>query len=223
MEATIHHADEPDSEIIKDSLMESAGVLGLAGAELTYEDVIADKGYHKAETLAWLEERGMRAYASEPKRRRRRKWGGKPGAWEHAYRANPRRSKGARSSMLHRLRSERVERSFAHTCRTGRARRTWLRGIDEVGKRYMIQAAARNLGTIMRSLFGIGTPRALQSAAKRLLGVFGRVLGALCARLDQMATNCLSIMAASAIPGLNLIKSQTGCFPQLRAPYSTAC
>lgn len=221
--ATIHHADEPDSEIIKDTLMESAGVLGLAGAELTYEDVIADKGYHKAETLAWLEERGMRAYVSEPKRRRRRKWGGKPGAWEHAYRANRRRSKGARSSMLHRLRSERVERSFAHTCRTGRARRTWLRGIDEVGKRYMIQAAARNLGTIMRSLFGIGTPRALQSAAKRLLGVFGRVLGALCARLDQMATNYLSIMAASAIPGLNLIKSQTGSFSRLRAPYSTAC
>jgi hypothetical protein len=31
-----------------------------------------------------------------------------------------------------------------------------------VAKRYLIHVAARNLGVIMRALFGIGTPRSLQ-------------------------------------------------------------
>jgi len=34
-----------------------------------------------------------------------------------------------------------------------------------VRKRYTIHAAARNLGVIMRKLFGIGTPKTLQGAA----------------------------------------------------------
>ena len=55
-----------------------------------------------------------------------------------------------------------VERSFAHVCETGGARRTWLTGIDKVRKRYLLSAAAHNLGVVMRALFNIGTPRGLQ-------------------------------------------------------------
>jgi len=55
-----------------------------------------------------------------------------------------------------------VERSFAHVCETGGARRCWLHGILKVSKRYLLQVAARNLGLIMRNLFGMGTPRGLQ-------------------------------------------------------------
>ena len=50
-------------------------------------------------------------------------------------------------------------------CETGGARRSWLRGLERVSKRYTIHAAARNLGVIMRKLFGIGTPRAPQGVA----------------------------------------------------------
>jgi len=32
----------------------------------------------------------------------------------------------------------------------------------KVTKRYLIQVAARNLGVLMRKLFGMGTPRGLQ-------------------------------------------------------------
>ena len=77
-------------------------------------------------------------------------------------RGNPR---GARGRRLQRQRSERVERSFAHVCETGGARRTWLRGIAKVRKRYLMAAVAHNLGRLMRALFGIGTPRGLQAAA----------------------------------------------------------
>jgi hypothetical protein len=55
-----------------------------------------------------------------------------------------------------------VERSFAHVCETGGARRTWLRGLEKINKRYKIQTAARNLGLLMRALFGVGKPRCLQ-------------------------------------------------------------
>jgi hypothetical protein len=78
---------------------------------------------------------------------------------------NRRRVKAARSKRLQRLRSERVERSFAHVCETGGARRTWIRGLVEVSKRHLIQAAARNLGLLMRHLFGIGTARSLQGSS----------------------------------------------------------
>ena len=77
----------------------------------------------------------------------------------------------ARGRRLQRLRSEQVERSFAQTCLTGKGRRTWIRGRWEVGKRYCIQVAARNLGRLMHALCGHGTPRSLQSALRALSGL----------------------------------------------------
>ena len=41
-------------------------------------------------------------------------------------------------------------------------RRTWLRKLVNVSKRYLIAAAAHNLGRLLRKLFGIGKPKALQ-------------------------------------------------------------
>jgi hypothetical protein len=55
-----------------------------------------------------------------------------------------------------------VERSFAHVCDSGGTRRSWLRGLGDVKKRYLIAAAAHNLGRVLRKLFGIGKPRSLQ-------------------------------------------------------------
>jgi hypothetical protein len=55
-----------------------------------------------------------------------------------------------------------VERSFAHVCETGGGRRSWLRGLVKVTKRYVVQVAAHNLGLLMRKLLGIGKPRRLQ-------------------------------------------------------------
>ena len=38
-------------------------------------------------------------------------------------------------------------------------RRTWLRGRDNVHKRYLIHLAGHNLGILMRRLIGAATPR----------------------------------------------------------------
>jgi transposase len=38
-------------------------------------------------------------------------------------------------------------------------RRTWLRGRENVHKRYLVNVAPHNFGILMRALFGAGTPR----------------------------------------------------------------
>src|SRR5262249_30454084 len=76
--------------------------------------------------------------------------------------ANRRRIRGARGKRLLRRRGELLERPCAHLYETGRLRRTHLRGHENVLKRLLVHASAFNLGLLMRRLFGIGTPRALQ-------------------------------------------------------------
>lgn len=163
LSATVHTADQADPATLVDSVLRAQINLVLAGSEQEVDQAVADKGYHKSETLAQCEALNVRPYIPEPKRKKR-KWKGKPESWREATEANRRRVKGDRSKRLQRLRSEYVERSFAHVCETGGGRRTWLRGLEKVTKRYLVQVAAHNLGLLMRKLFGIGKPRTLKRA-----------------------------------------------------------
>lgn len=95
------------------------------------------------------------------------------------------RLKGERGKRLQR--SEVVERSFAHVCETGGARRTWLPGVTKVVTRYLVQVAAHNLALLMRKLFGVGKPRTLQGAAGSGAGVVGWLSAALYRRWDRRA------------------------------------
>jgi transposase len=65
-----------------------------------------------------------------------------------------------------RKRGELVERSFAHVLDRGGLRRAWLRGRENIAKRYLIHVAGFNLGVLMRALLGCGTPRELVDAAR---------------------------------------------------------
>ena len=164
LSAAIHPADQGDAATLVDSLLRTQIILVRAGLEIEVEEPVADKGYHKSETLAECTGWGWRTYIPEPKRKKRT-WTDKPESWRVATAANRRRVRGARSKRLQKRRSEFVERTFAHVCGTGGARRTWLRGRVNVTKRYLMQVAAHNLGVVMRSLFGVGKPRVLQGAA----------------------------------------------------------
>src|SRR6185437_11436388 len=101
----------------------------------------------------------------EPKRKHRSRWTDKHEGHRTAVINNRRRTGREKSRKLQRLRSERVERSFAHTCETGGARRSWLRGFADVTKRYLMTVAAHNLGRVLLKLFGVGKPRALQGTS----------------------------------------------------------
>ena len=63
------------------------------------------------------------------------------------------------------LRAEVVERGFALILGRGGMRRAWLRGRENLHKRYLIHVAGYNLGLIMRLLTGAGTPREFQARA----------------------------------------------------------
>ena len=131
--------------------------------DVEIEEVVADKGYHTNEVLTDLEfTEGLRTYIAEPKQTSRRNWKNKPDEQQQAFRNNHRRVKGDRGRALQRKRSERVERSFAHVCGSGGSRRAWLHGLEKVKKRHLMSAMTRNLGLVMRKLFGFGTAKSLQ-------------------------------------------------------------
>jgi len=157
--------DTGDTTTLPVSLETAEMNLLLAGADHEIREVATDKGYHKAELIHDQTLLGRRTYIREPRRRGRRKWLDKPVGDQPAVSANRRRMRGAHGKALHKKRSELCERSFAHVCETGGARRCWLRGLVTVTKRYLFQVAARNLSVILRNLFGIGTPRGLNGLA----------------------------------------------------------
>jgi transposase len=122
------------------------------------EEVVADKGYHSNEVAVGLSELGVRTYIAEPDRGRRN-WEGKQAEKEAVY-GNRRRIRGERGKRMQRQRGEKIERNFAHQFDTGGMDRLYVRGIDNVHKKLLVQAAACNLALLMRSMYGAGKPRA---------------------------------------------------------------
>jgi transposase len=161
--AEIYPADCADTTTLADSLVMAQIHVRQAGSPAVIEEAAADKGYHGAETIVLCDFLEVRTYIPEKRSRHRSRWSGKPREWQAAVSANRRRVRRTKGKALQRRRSEVVERSFAHLCDTGGARRSWLRGLVNVTKRYLIAAAAHNLGRLLRRLSGIGKPKSLQS------------------------------------------------------------
>jgi len=93
-----------------------------------------------------------------------------------------------------------VERGFALTLDRGGMRRAWLRGRENLHKRYLIHVAGYNLGLIMRLLTGAGTPRELAARASASFCAILTPDGGLTALLlvtveDQTAVLVVSIQA----------------------------
>lgn len=214
----IYPGDAGDAATVEPSVRRAQAYLAQARAPVVIEEVVGDKGYHAAAALAACAAWGLRTYMPERDCGRRR-WTDKPIAWELAFRANRRRVRGRRSRRLQRLRSERVERSFAHICGSGRQRRSWLRGRENVQKRYLLTAAARNLGLIMRHLFGVGTPRSLQGLAGRFAALLHALIAlvwtVLPSRVDPGARwrrrHWMALPATTSSPRSQFRISSTGC------------
>ena len=92
------------------------------------------------------------------------------------------------------MRGERIERSFAHMYETGGMRRTHLRGHDNIRKRILVHAGAFNLGLLMRSMFGRGTPRGLQGLISLLCPLTIAIRDA----CEAMAALCIPSVSPSA-------------------------
>jgi transposase len=167
---TVQPADDGDTTTMIETVITATEQLEAVHAEApAIRELIADKGYHSNDRLVDLEVIGIRSYISEPSRGRRN-WRGKPDARAAVYR-NRRRIRGRRGKRLLRQRGERLERPFAHLYRTGRLRRLHVRGQVNVTKRVVVHTGAFNLGLVMRTRFGIGTPRSLQGLAVAMCAV----------------------------------------------------
>ena len=178
---TLQEADLGDTTTVKETLAEA----GTAVAELIereadtrptekpqvnlggVEEVVADKGYHSGPVLKEMQAAGVRTYIPEKKQAGKRHWVGKQEERQVVY-ANRRRLERAKGKRLLRKRGELIERTFAHCYDTGGMRRTHLRTHNNILKRLLVHVAGMNLGLLLRSVYGIGTPRGLQGLSYAL-------------------------------------------------------
>lgn len=169
--AEVKPADQVDTKSGPETLRAADENLLASGNDGCVQACVADEGYHATALLVDLTKQGIRTYIPERKQRVRR-WADKPEGHEAAFRANRRRVSGARGRRLSRWRSERCERTFAHVCETGGARRAWVRGTEEVAKLYRLRCAAYNLGLLLRKAFGMTKPRGMTVGSWVFIGVF---------------------------------------------------
>lgn len=153
---TVQPADRGDTTSYAETL-EAAQREARKSHPLGIEEVVMDKGYHSGAVLVDLAAREIRSYVPEPERGKRH-WSGKADE-QHCVYANRQRVRAERSKRLQKLRGELCERSFAHCYETGALRRMYVRGTDNALKRVLAQAAAFNIGLLLRKLSGWGKPR----------------------------------------------------------------
>ena len=172
--APIHPADDGDTTTLSPTLDAAAHNLDAVGLAPSAEApcvVVADKGYHAREQLKALEGGKWKTRIAEPEPAKGYlRWHGDKAAQRAVY-ANRARLKSGIGRESMRRRGELVERSFAHVLDRGGMRRAWLRGRENVHKRYLIHVAGFNLGVLMRALHGQGTPREAADALYALIFV----------------------------------------------------
>jgi transposase len=186
---TLQGADQGDTTTLGETATAAADQIEDAQVDVDepqpLEEIIGDKGYHSNQSMVDLEAVGIRSYIAEPDRGRR-DWSKEPDAQAPVYR-NRRRMRGPRGRRLMRQRGERIERSFAHLYDTGGMRRTHLRGHQNILKRLLIHAGGFNLGLLIRSILGVGTPRGLQG---RLAAVLAAVAPLIAVARHQFTEIC---------------------------------
>src|ERR1700722_4050863 len=164
--AEVHAADQGDTATMPDTLVNAIEHLTAVDAAPTPEapaELIADKGYHSRNALKALDG-GPWKSSTEPHRDGYSLWHGDDAARRAVYNNRTRLLSGV-ARQAFKLRAELVERGFALILDRGGMRRVWLRGRDNVQKRYLIPVAGYNLGLLMRLLTGAGTPRAFIAIA----------------------------------------------------------
>jgi transposase len=193
---TLQEADLGDTTTVKETLAEAGTTVAeliereaeMRPAEKSQvnvggiEEVVADKGYHSGPALQEMKAAGVRTYIPEKKQAGQRHWVGKEKQRDVVY-ANRQRLERPKGKRLLRKRGELIERTFAHCYETGGMRRTHLRKHNNILKRLLIHVAGMNLGLLLRSMYGVGTPRGLQG-----LSITLHFLAALIAQAENMET-----------------------------------
>ena len=180
--------DEPDAKELTDRVRETEEGLNAALGEppgvARIKTVVGDLGYCALDALVALQTAGVRTAIPDPVRNRQvAKL--KP-EQRQALRAAQRTCRSASGRALMRRRGEFAERSFVHVLDYGGARRTTLRGRENIKKRYLVQAACLNLSILLRRTLGIGTVKQAWAASATALATLLVVVHACVCRLARM-------------------------------------
>ena len=202
--AVLHPADHDDTTTLEGTLTAAAENLAQVSAAPTKDkpgELVADKGYHSRAILKDLDGGAWKTRIAEPKKPGFSRWRGDDKARAAVYANRIRLGSGVGKKAMRR-RAEIVERSFAHNLDRGGMRRTWLRGRDNVHKRYLVHVAGHNLGILMRLLIGAGTPREAAACGRAYL-LFVYTENAVAVILVAAACDGLAILAIAitADPG----------------------
>jgi len=191
LNAEVRPGDEPDQKDLALHVLEAQENLNevkdLPAGTLTIESATADKGYHAVLEMGFLQQEGIRTVISDPVINRNME---KLTQEESKVIRSARRSAKSKSGKeLLKSRGMHLERPFAHILDAGGARRTTLRGSDNLNKRFKFSAAIYNLSQLMRKLLGVGTPKQCAAWGKALFYLFWRLLlGGLCEYAGNMGT-----------------------------------
>ena len=200
--AEMHQADQGDTTTLPETLASAATHLADVDAAPTPEDpaeLVADKGYHSRAGLKELEDGPWKSRVAEPRRDGVLRWHGDDAARRAVYNNRARLlSEVARQAF--KLRAELVERGFALILDRGGMRRVWLRGRENLHKRYLIHVAGYNLGLIMRLLTGAGTPRGSLAPVSVWLGAIVASDGGYILLLVVIAGDQIAALAVSLQP-----------------------
>jgi len=175
VDVELQDGDHPDARGLAARVLEAEARMNVAVGDpadvARVQAIVGDMGYSEATELSRLQAVGIRTGIADPVRNRR--WEKLLGAERRALRTAQRTTRSKSGRALMRRRGELCERSFVHVLDYGGARRTTLRGWENIRKRYVIQAACANLALLLRHQSGIGTLKQSWAASE----------AALCARI----------------------------------------
>ena len=161
LDVRIHPGDQGDQEGLCDKVLELEKKLDEAlEREADSEPILSntnDKGYYSVKGIMDSNAAGIRTVTSDPLDNRRIEKLSKEE--RKAVRNAIRAVKSKSGKELLKKRGMYLERSFAHTCNQGGARRTTLRGREKIQKRYFVVGAAFNLSLMLLKYLGVGTPK----------------------------------------------------------------
>lgn len=195
VDVELNFGDQHDAKGLAERVLDAAERVTVAVREpqgVRVETVVADMGYCDVTELGHLQQRGIRTAIADPVRNRRMDQ--LTEAERCALRRATRTTRSKSGRALMRRRGELGERSFVHVLDYGGARRTTLRGRENILKRYRVQAACANLALLLRHLSGIGTLKQSWAASTRALLALLLAIRTLLYRLlthrdDQRALN----------------------------------
>lgn len=172
--AQVLPGDAADSQGTAERLLEAVGALAevdpKASIEELGEEAAGDEGYFALAEIAELQRCGIRAVFADPHAGRRRK--DAPAQDKRVLQRARRAVQSKSGKALLRRRGQHVERAFCHILDHGGLRRATLKGYANLSKRYLMGAMAFNLSLLLRTLFGLGTPKQWLAASQEAVEAF---------------------------------------------------